>query len=181
MLGAALDGFAARHKRFAGYAEKRIYLFFSTNMTANVCACCACTFGAGLIGAYCCAERLYIIAFVIMAVLWAQASLLSGFRRQWFFLFFAAAFLLLPHIFIDAADNETRAAQLTALGDVLAYISRFISEYSLALLRKAGLEGLSATGAFLGCSAFLWAAGFYIRLNARHSRFYCKTRINQIN
>ncbi|MGN0578684.1 MAG: hypothetical protein ACI4J4_08690 [Ruminiclostridium sp.] len=181
MLGAALDGFTARHKRFAGYAEKRIYLFFSTNMTANVCACCACTFGAGLIGAYGGSEWAYILAFSVMAVIWAQASLLSGFRRQWFFLFFAAAFLLLPHIFIDAADKETRAAQLTALGDVLAYISRLIPEYSLALLQKAGLEGLSATGAFLGCSAFLWAAGFYIRLNARHSRFYCKTRINQIN
>lgn len=181
MLGAALDGFAARHKRFAKYAEKRIYLFFSTNMTANVCACCFSAFGAGLIGAYCGSEALYIIAFAVMAVLWAQASLLSGFRRQWFFLFFAAAFLLLPHLFIDAADNETRAAQLTALGDVLAYISRFISEHSLALLRKAGLDGFSAAIAFLGCSALLWTAGFYIRLNARHSRFYCKTRINQID
>ena len=181
MLGAALDGFTARHKRFAEYAGERIYLFFSTNMIANVCACCACTFGAGLIGAYSGSELLYIIAFVIMAVLWAQASLLSGFRRQWFFLFFTAAFLLLPHLFIDAADNETRAAELTALGDVLAYISRFIPGYSLALLQKAGLDSLSATFVFLGGSVFFWVSGFYIRLNARHSRFYCKTRINQIN
>ena len=35
MLGAALDGFTARHKRFAEYAGERIYLFFSTVLKAG--------------------------------------------------------------------------------------------------------------------------------------------------
>lgn len=177
MLGARLDRLLEKHPLLARYAERRIFYFFHTSTTANILACTAATFAAGIFALR--NDIIYYIAIAIMCVMWIEAAFLSGFLKQWLFPLFSAAFWGLPSVFIDAVENAAEADKITPLDEFLAYLSHLIFD-SLRISETIGTDTLTVSIIFAGWSVLIFLLGVYTRPRAKHSIFYCKTRLNHI-
>lgn len=179
MLGSGFDRLMSKHPFLRRIASDRLDVFFSASTFSNACCAVAASLGAGLISLMG-NDLLYYAAFTVMVVVWLQAAVLSGFRKQWFFTFFAGVFWLLPHIFIDAAKSATRSYGMDGINDTLVFISRIFTEFSVKALLPLTDSSFNLS---LIIAAMLIAAalfGYYIRSRARHSDFYCKKRLNQL-
>lgn len=159
--------------------ERRLILLFRTKTSENAALCTAVSFACGLSAIA--AEpirRFYPLFFGGMLLVWAAAALSAGFLRQWFFPLFAAAFHLLPHLFIDAAQSPTRSEEFTALNDALALLGELIAEAAPSFLtERFGIGRLTYSEFFLIGVALLFLLGFLLRRQARGSRFYCEARL----
>lgn len=159
--------------------ERRLILLFRTKTSENAALCAAVSFACGLSAIA--AEpirRFYPLFLGGMLLVWAAAALSAGFLRQWFFPLFAAAFHLLPHLFIDAAQSPTRSKEFTALNDALALLGELIAEAAPSLLtERLGIGRLPYSEFFLIGIAFLFLLGFLLRRQARGSRVYCEARL----
>ena len=159
--------------------ERRLTLLFRTKTSENAALCAAVSFACGLSAIA--AEplrRFYPLFLSGMLLVWAAAALSAGFLRQWFFPLFAAAFHLLPHLFIDAAQSQTRSEEFTALNDALALLGELIAKAAPSLLTGYfGIGRLPYSEFFLIGVAFLFLLGFLLRRQARGSRFYCEARL----
>ncbi len=137
--------------------ERRLILLFRTKTSENAALCAAVSFACGLSAIA--AEpirRFYPLFLGGMLLVWAAAALSAGFLRQWFFPLFAAAFHLLPHLFIDAAQSPTRSKEFTALNDALALLGELIAEAAPSLLtERLGIGRLPYSEFFLIGIAFL--------------------------
>lgn len=162
--------------------ERRLILLFRTKTSENAALCAAASFACGLSAIA--AEpirRFYPLFLVGMLLIWAAAALSAGFLRQWFFPLFAAAFHLLPHLFIDAAQSATRSEEFTALNDALALLGELIAEAAPSFLtERFGIGRLPCSEFFLIGIAFLFLLGFLLRRRARGSRLYCEARLKML-
>lgn len=179
MLGSSFDRLMSKHPIIAEFAGKRLDVFFSTSTFSNACCCVAASLGAGLISLLR-NDLLYYTAFAVMVVVWLQAAVLSGFRKQWFFTFFGGVFWLLPHVFIDAAKSVTRSQGMDGINDMLVFASRILTEYSVKALLPFTEEDFTLSLIIFGVLTAAALLGYYIRSGARHSDFYCKKRLNQL-
>lgn len=167
---------------FTRIAERRLKLLFRTKTSENAALCAAAGFACGLSAIA--AEplrRFYPIFLAGMLLIWAAAALSAGFLRQWFFPVFAAAFHLLPHLFIDAAQSPTRSREFTALNDALALLGGLTAEAAPSLLtERFGIGRLLYSEIFLAGVAFLFLLGLFLRRRARDSRLYCEARLKML-
>lgn len=163
-------------------AGRRLALLFRTKTSENAALCAAASFACGLSAIA--AEplrRFYPLFLAGSLLMWAAAALSAGFLRQWFFPVFAAAFHLLPHLFIDAAQSPTRSEEFTALNDALALLGELIAEAAPSLLTEYfGIGRLLCSESLLIGIAFLFLLGLLLRRQARGSRFYCETRLKML-
>ena len=179
MLGSSFDRLMSKHPILARIAGNRLDAFFSTSTLSNACCSVAASLGAGLISLLG-NDLLYYITFSVMAVVWLQTAVLSGFRKQWFFNFFAVVFWLMPHIFIDAAKSVTRSEGMDGINDMLVFASRVFTEFSVKALLPLTGGGLTLSIIIAGIITAASLLGYYIRSGARHSDFYCRKRLNQL-
>lgn len=163
-------------------AERGLQNLFRTRTSDNAAVCAAAVFACGLFAISAEPLRgLYPFAAVLMLLVWAVASVSAGFLKQWFFPFFSAAFWLLPHLLIDAAQSPTRSEEFTALNDVLALLGELICEAAPAFfLDRLGVGRLTFSEGFAVGIAFLFAVGYLARRRARDSRFYCEARLKML-
>lgn len=179
MLGSSFDRLMSKHPLLAKTAGGRLDVFFSTSTLSNACCPIAASLGTGLISLLG-NDLLYYTAFAVMIIVWLQAAVLSGFRRQWFFTFFMGVFWLLPHIFIDAAKSVTRSYGMDGINDMLVFASRVFTEFSVKALLPLTDNSFNLSLIIVGVLTAAALLGYYIRSGARHSDFYCKKRLNQL-
>lgn len=177
MLGARLDRLLEKHPLLARYAERRIFYFFHTSTAANIIVCAAAVFATGIFSMR--NEIIYCIAAAVMCIIWIEAAFLSGFLKQWLFPLFSAGFWGLPSVFIDAVENAAEADKITPLDEFLAHLSHLVFD-SLRIVETFGTDTLTVSIIFAGWSVLIFLLGVYTRPRAKHSIFYCKTRLNHI-
>lgn len=163
-------------------AQRRLENLFRTKTSDNAAVCAAAAFACGLFAISAEPLRgLYPFAAVGMLFVWAVVSVSAGFLKQWFFPIFSAAFWLLPHLLIDAAQSPTRSEEFTALNDVLALLGELICEAAPGFfLEWLGVGRFTFSEGFLIGVAVLFTAGFLARRRARDSRFYCEARLKML-
>ena len=179
MLGSGFDRLMSKHPFLRRIASNRLDVFFSASTFSNACCAVAASLGAGLISLMG-NDLLYYAAFTVMVIVWLQTAVLSGFRKQWFFTFFAGVFWLLPHVFIDAAKSVTRSQGMDEINDMLVFASRVFTEFSVKALLPLTGGGFTLSIIIVGVITAAALLGYYIRSGARHSDFYCKKRLNQL-
>lgn len=165
--------------KFAAWLLKiRVNAFFGTTPAENMVFPAAAALASGFICRFNGDERqwLQLTALSVMLLSWVLSSLLSGFLKQWYFLCFSAAFNLLPHIFLNAAETDT-----SQINRILVTISEFTVIFSAKPLLQLGIEAFELSAIIAGGSGALMLIGFLIRKNARSSREYCKVRLNMLS
>ncbi len=179
MSANSFDKLMSKSPPLAAYAESRMDAFFSTNTFANACCCITASAASGLLSLYG-NEPIYIAALAVMAVVWLQSAVLSGFRRQWFFIFFTAVFWLLPYIFIDASESATRIREIDGIYNFLILASRVSTEFSVKALIPFFGGSFTLSLVIVGTVTVFFLLGSLIRSKARRSDFYCRKRLNQL-
>ena len=173
----ALDRFVTSNIHAASFMQLRVVAFFGTTPAENIAFPAIASVACGFI----CMEYgtehfLSIAALCIMLLSWVLSSLLSGFLRRWYFIFYAAAFNLLPYLFISEAEKES-----SQINEILAYSTRLISETAVSPLSSLGADAFNVSAVIAAVSAVCVLAGAYIRKNARSSRAYCKIRLSMLS
>ncbi len=171
------DRIVTSNIRAASFVQLRVEAFFGTSGAENLAFPAAASLACGFI----CTEKgadhpLTIAALCVMLMAWLLGGLLSGFLRRWYFIPYAAAFNLLPYLFISNA--ETGGSQTDK---ILAFGTRLVSETAVSPLLWLELDSFILSAIIAAASALCVVIGFYVRKNARSSRAYCKIRINMLS
>lgn len=173
----ALDRFVTSNVRAASFMQLRVVAFFGTTPAENMAFPAVASLACGFIcSEYGSEHYTAIIAVCVMILSWILSSLLSGFLRRWYFIPYAAAFNLLPYLFISEAEKGGEQ-----INEILAFATSVISETAVSPLSSLGLNGFTVSAIIAGLSALCVLIGFYIRKNARSSRAYCKIRLNMLS
>ena len=175
MSARGFDRLMSKSPPLAAYAESRMDAFFSTNTLVNACCCIAASFAAGLLS-LCGNETIYIAALAVMAVVWLQSAVLSGFRKQWFFIFFTVIFWLLPYIFTDASESVTRTEGMDGIYSFLILASRIPTEFSVKALTPFFGGSFTLSLIIVGVMTVFVFIGSFIRSKSRRSDFYCNSK-----
>lgn len=166
------------HKLLNKFFQSRIKAFFSTTTAENLAFPVFSSFVCGFI-VTCGNENqlwLKIFSFAVMVLSWLLGALLSGFLKRFHFAFFAAAFHLLPYIFINPANTNS-----TQINKILIYLSEFAVINQAKLIAPSGLTPFKFSAGLAAASAILVFAGYVIRKNARSSKEYCRARLSQLS
>lgn len=177
MISAKLDLLAEKSPVFSRYMRQRLDAFYDTSAAANAGLCVLTALTASL---FCGggSELLKYGSLAVMAAVWAQASVLSGFLRQWIWIFFSAVWLMLPHLLYIAPDSLA-AQQADELQFTLSRISDELllrPVYELSF----GFDPMTVSTAIFVLCMGLFFIGNRVRAKARRSDFYCKTRLEQL-
>lgn len=177
MISRTVDSLTSNHPKAAEYCRKRIELFFDTSDGKNIVVFLIAGIAAGVF-AGCPNDIIKYAALGITAVVWIQTSVLAGFLRQWFFLFFTAVYFMLPYIFVIKPETA-EAAQASELQYMLSDLLRTVPLRPMYLIAGDGDPQLVSTILLLVCIV-LFFIGFRIRSGAKRSDFYCRTRLEQL-
>ena len=172
------DKLVQNHKVIAELFETRIKAFFHTTPAENMLFPLSAMFMSGFIcrnyGGT--THYLEIIAVTVMLLSWIFSSLLSGFLKQWYFIFFSAGINLLPYLFFNAA--LTNPSDINA---VFVSITEFTAVYAAEPIISLGIRAFDISLFITGATAVLMLTGFIIRKKARSSREYCKVRLSMLS
>ena len=177
MISRIVDSLTSRYPKLAGYCKDRIYYFFDTSDGRNIGAFLCAGVASGLFAGGS-SDFLKYASLVITAVVWAQASLLAGFAKQWMYPVLTAMYLILPYVFVIRPDTA-EAAQATEFQYML-------SDLMLAVLLRpmriiAGdVNAQTVSLIVFGACTLLFLTGIRLRNTAKRSDFYCRTRLEQL-
>lgn len=121
-------------------------------------------------------EWLYYLSFAVMLAVSVSTALLAGFRRHWIFPAYSAVLRFLPLLLLSEKNTQTGA-----IDEVLRSLSVAVTDCVFSPLYNITSDKKTLCIIFFGieAAAFLW--GFYLRKNAKQSRFYCETRIEMLH
>ena len=177
MIGAKIDLLTEKHPAFARYLRRRIDVFYDTGTVSDAVLCIVSSLTASLLCS-CGNDVLRYASLTAMTVIWVQASVLSGFLRQYVWIFFSAVWLMLPHLFYIAPDSL--AAQQA--DEFQFTLSRISDELLLRPVYELsfGADPMTVSSVMLALCVILFFIGNRVRARARRSEFYCKTRLEQL-
>lgn len=173
-----IDRLTDRSPAAAELIQDRLTLFFSTSLGSQIAVCLMSGIAAGLFTG---GEDNFLKygSLAVMIIVWAQASVLAGFRRQWGFIFFEGLYLIFPYVLV-LLPGTAEAAQASD-------VQKMLSEVSLSVIlrpiRLIAGDGQAYVISFAVFAAFmiLFFVGSKARADARRSDFYCRTRLDQVD
>lgn len=177
MISTAVDKLTALHPSFAEYCKRRIEYFFDTSDGRNIAVCAVSGIAAGIWAGFGSPVMAYAAA-VIAVLAWVQASVLAGFLRQWFFAVFAAAYFMLPYVFVIPTGSEAEA-EADSFQRTLSELMINVPLLPMELIAGDG-DPFFVSLALFGVFFLLFALGAGIRGRAKRSDFYCRTRLEQL-
>ncbi len=172
----SIDKFLLSHKAAGEFFKTRINAFFNTTAGENMLFPLLASFMSGFICRNYNGHFLEITAAAVMLLSWAFSALLSGFLKQWYFLFFSAGVNLLPYLFFNAALTNP-----SDINSIFVSITEFTAVYAAEPIISLGIKAFEVSAAITIMTAVLMLTGFIIRKNARSSREYCKIRLSMLS
>lgn len=169
------DNFLLEHPFAARLAKKRIYAAFTIGIGENIAVHFAATAACAMFAQNAPFEWIYYLSFAVMIAALISCALLAGFRRHWIFLAYSAALRFLPLLLLSEKNTQTGA-----IDEVLRNLSVAVTDCVFSPLYNIVSDKKTLCILFFGieAAAFLW--GFFLRKNAKQSRFYCEARIEML-
>ena len=173
-----IDRLAAENPAAAAFIKDRLELFFSTSLGSQIAVCLISGIAAGLFAG---GDNVFLryASLAVMMIVWAQASVLAGFCRQWLYILFAGMYLVFPYVLVltPGTVEESQAS------DVQKMLSDIITSVIIRPMRLIAGEGEAYVISFAVFAAFmvLFFVGSKIRADARRSDYYCRIRLDQID
>lgn len=180
MLIVRLDRAVQNSGRLSAVCEKALHKIFRTKLSEEILLCIISAAAAGFL-AFDLSRGglLYIVSAAVMCAVWSLCALLCGFRRQWGWGVFAAAFWLLPQLFIYRADNVVTFAEYDKTVDIIGKISHIFVTDSIGLFcggENPEKAAVITAVVILVAVEILMVAGMLLREHMRYSDFYCAFR-----
>ncbi len=177
MISRTVDYMTAEHPSAAEYGKERISFIFGTTDGKNL----AVFVFAGVASSLLSTCGMPVIAFgalVITLIVWAQTAVLAGFMKQWLYIAAAAAYFMLPYVFI-LMPGTADEAQATDLQFLLSELMKTVPLGTVRLITGGDISQL-VSGGLLAAYLILFALGVRLRSTAKRSDFYCRTRLEQL-
>ncbi|MBQ3842460.1 MAG: hypothetical protein II820_07195 [Ruminiclostridium sp.] len=173
-----VDRLADRSPEAAEFMRGRLAVFFSTSLVSQISVCLMSGIAAGLFSG---GEDAFLryASLVVMCIVWAQASVLAGFCRQWFFILFSGLYLIFPYVLV-LLPGTAEAAQATEIQKMLSDLCTSVILRPIRLIAGDGETHMISFAVFAAFTV-LFFIGSRIRAKAKRSDFYCRTRLGEID
>lgn len=178
-----LDRLISEHKRLSDLCGEILHIAFKAKLSEEILLCVIATATAGFLATDAASQTsapqyyLYIAALAVMCAVWICCAFLCGFRRKWGFGAFAAAFWLLPQLFIYRADNVMTMAEYDKTVDIIGRASHLLVTDSIeAFCGTDARAAVIAAVVILIAAEIVMVLGMLLREQMRYLDFYCAFR-----